>query len=214
MERRHRPKILLADDHTLIAQGCKSFMEHEFEVVGIVANGRALLSAARELNPDVVVLDIEMPELNGLDACEQLKRSMRTLKLVFLTVHTQPEICAEAFRRGASGYVLKHSAASELVIAVKEVLRGGSYITPLITKETVRSLLRTGNDRAEQKRITCRESEVLQLLVEGKSMKEVASVLDVRPGTVAFHKYKIMEKFGLRSNADLLRFAMERRMFS
>jgi DNA-binding NarL/FixJ family response regulator len=214
MERRHRPRLLLADDHTLIAEGCKSFLEPEFEVVAVVNDGRKLLAAAAELKPDVVILDIAMPQLNGLDAGEQLKHSHRSIKLVYLTMHLEPEVAAEAFRRGASAYVLKHSAAEELVTAVRAVLKGESYITPLMTKDTVNYLLRSGSAFSEEKRITRRQSEVLQLLAEGKSMKEIADILSLKPGTVAFHKYKIMESLGLRTNAELLRYALEHHLVS
>ena len=209
MELRHRPRLLLADDHTLIAEGCKSFLEPEFEVVAVVNDGRAMLKAALELKPDVVILDIAMPNLNGLDAGEQLRAALRNVKVVYLTMHIEPEVAAEAFRRGASAYILKSSAAEELTMAVRSVLRGESYLTPLITKDTVTFLLRSGFGGKPEKRITSRQSEVLQLLAEGKSMKEIADILQLKPGTVAFHKYKIMETLGLRTNADLLRYAIE-----
>lgn len=212
MEPRHRPRLLLADDHTLIAEGCKSFLEPEFEVVAVVNDGRAMLKAAQELRPDVVILDIAMPNLNGLDAGEQLRSALRNVKIVYLTMHIEPEVAAEAFRRGASAYILKSSAAEELTLAVRAVLRGESYLTPLMTKDTVTFLLRGGSSGNTEKRITSRQSEVLQLLAEGKSMKEIADILQLKPGTVAFHKYKIMETLGLRTNAELLRYAIEHHM--
>lgn len=212
MERHRRPRLLIADDHLLLAEGCKSFLEPEFEVVAVVPDGRALLKAAAELKPDVVILDIAMPNLNGLDAGEQLKHLMRSVKIVYLTMHLEPELAAEAFRRGASAYVIKHSAAEELVTAVRRVLRGESYITPLITKDTVEFLLRTGAQYKDEKQITKRQSEVLQLLVEGKSMKETASILDLKPGTVAYHKYRIMDRLGLKTNAELLQYAIKHHM--
>ncbi|MDT8069087.1 MAG: response regulator transcription factor [Terriglobia bacterium] len=202
----------MADDHTLIAEGCKSFLEPEFEVVAVVNDGRAMLKAATELKPDVVILDIAMPNLNGLDAGEQLRGALRNVKIIYLTMHIEPEVAAEAFRRGASAYVLKSSAAEELTLAVRSVLRGESYLTPLITKDTVTFLLRSGSSGMPEKRITSRQSEVLQLLAEGKSMKEIADILQLKPGTVAFHKYKIMETLGLRTNAELLRYAIEHHM--
>ncbi len=200
---------MIADDHLLLAEGCKSFLEPEFEVVAVVPDGRALLSAAAELKPDVVILDIAMPQLNGLDAGEQLKHLMRSVKIVYLTMHLEPEVAAEAFRRGASAYVIKHSAAEELVIAIRRVLKGESYITPLITKDTVEFLLRAGEQYKEEKHITKRQSEVLQLLVEGKSMKETASILNLQPGTVAYHKYRIMDRLGLKTNAELIQYAIK-----
>lgn len=209
MENRHCAKVLLADDHTLVAQACKALIEPEFEVIGIVNDGRALLKAVDEKKPDVVILDIAMPGLNGLDAGERIKQTHRSLKLIYLSFHTEPNICAEAFRRGASGYIVKHSAAEELVQAIRTVLRGGSYLTPLIVKDTVAFLLKSGDTLTSDNKITRRQREILQLLAEGKSMKEIASILDVKIGTVAFHKYKTMEALGLRTTADLLRYAIE-----
>ncbi len=211
---RQKPRLLLADDHTLIAQGCKSFLEPEFEVVAVVNDGRAMIEAAIKLRPEVVILDVEMPKLNGLDAGEQLKQKVRNVKLVYLTMHVEPDVAAEAFRRGASAYVLKSSAAEELVLAVRAALRGESYITPLMTKDTFAFLLQPDSQGSREKRITRRQSEVLQLLAEGKSMKEIADILQLKPGTVAFHKYKIMESLGLHTNAELLRYAIKHHMLS
>jgi DNA-binding NarL/FixJ family response regulator len=209
MEGRHRSRILIADDHTLVAEACKSVIEPEFEVVAIVNDGRALIESALELKPEVVILDIAMPTLNGLDAAEQLKQLIHSVKIIFLTFHSESHICAEALRRGASGYIVKHSAADELVRAIRAVLRGGSYITPLIVKDTVTFLLRTQDSSTPDEKVTGRQRQVLQLLAEGKSMKEIASLLNVRTGTVAFHKYKTMEALGLRTNAELLRYAIQ-----
>lgn len=209
MEHRHSARLLIADDHTLLAEACKSFLEPEFEVAGIVDNGRSLLRLACELKPDVVILDIAMPQLNGLEAGEQIKRLLPATKLVFLTMNMSPEVAAEAFRRGASGYVVKSSAAEELVRAIRRALRSESYLSPAITKETVDFLLRSGSSYSEEKRITPRQREVLQLLAEGQSMKEIASALNLKTGTVAFHKYKMMEVLGLKSNAELLHYAIK-----
>src|SRR5205809_342003 len=207
MEHRHRARLLIADDHTLLAEACKSLLEPEFEVVGIADNGRTLLRLACDLKPEVVVLDIAMPQLNGLDAGDQIKHLFPTTKLVYLTMNMSPDIAAEAFRRGASGYIVKTSAAEELARAIRRALKSESYLSPLITKETVEFLLRRGST-AEEKKITRRQSEILQLLAEGKSMKEVAGILNVKPGTVAFHKYRIMEILGLKTNAELLQYAI------
>ena len=214
MEHRHRARLLIADDHTLLAEACKSLLEPEFEVVGIVNNGRALLRLARELKPDVVVLDVAMPQLNGLDAGDQIRHLLPATKLVFLTMNMSPEVAAEAFRRGASGYIVKSSAAEELVRAIRRALRSESYMSSAITKETVDFLLRSGGSYTEEQRITPRQSEVLQLLAEGKSMKEVAGILNLKPGTVAFHKYKMMETLGLKSNAELLHYAIKHHLVS
>jgi DNA-binding NarL/FixJ family response regulator len=199
---------LIADDHTLLAEACKNLLEPEFEVVDIVDNGRALVRKVCELKPEVVILDIAMPQLNGLDAGDQIKRLLPKTKLVYLTMNMSPEVAAEAFRRGASAYIVKSSAAAELITAVRRALRSESYLSPLITKETVDFLLRSGHSYTAEKRLTRRQTEVLQLLVEGMSMKEVANVLNLKPGTVAFHKYRIMETLGLKTNAELLQYAI------
>jgi DNA-binding NarL/FixJ family response regulator len=209
MEHRHRARLLIADDHTLLAEACKSLLEPEFEVVGIADNGRTLLRLASELRPDLVVLDIAMPQLNGLEAGDQIRHLLPATKLVFMTMNMSPEVAAEAFRRGASGYVVKSCAAEELLRAIRRALKSESYLSPAITKETVDFLLRSGSSYAEEKQITRRQSEVLQLLAEGMSMKEIANVLNLKPGTVAFHKYKMMETLGLKSNAELLQYAIK-----
>ncbi|PYU18285.1 MAG: DNA-binding response regulator [Acidobacteria bacterium] len=214
MEQRHKARLLIADDHTLVAEACKRFLEPEFEVVSIVADGRTLLRMVTELKPDVAIVDIAMPQLNGLDAGEQVKRISPSLKLIYLTMNTEPDVAAEAFRRGASGYVVKSSAAEELVTAIRKALRSESYLSPMITKETVEFLLRSGQSYAEEKRITQRQSEVLQLLAEGMSMKGIASILNLKPGTVAFHKYRIMHNLGLKTNAELLQYAIKHHMIA
>jgi DNA-binding NarL/FixJ family response regulator len=214
MENRHRARILIADDHKLVAEACKGLLEPEFEVVAMVTDGRALLQAAAELRPDVVILDISMPQLNGLDAGEQIKQKHRSTKLIYLTMALGPDVAAEAFRRGASGYVLKQCNAEELTIAVRRVLRGESYLSPLITKDTVEFLLRSGASYQEEKHISGRQSEVLQLLAEGKSMKEIAYILQLKPGSVAFHKYRIMDVLGIKTSAGLIEYAIKHHMVS
>jgi DNA-binding NarL/FixJ family response regulator len=214
MENRHRARILIADDHVLVAEACKRLLEPEFEVVGMVADGRALLQAASDLRPDIVILDISMPQLNGLDAGEQVKQRSRATKLIYLTMIQGPDVAAEAFRRGASGYVLKHCSADELIVAVRRVLRGDSYLSPLITRDTVEFLLRSGAVYNEKKRISGRQSEVLQLLAEGKSMKEIAFILQLKPGTVAFHKYRIMDVLGIKTSAGLIEYAIKHHIVS
>lgn len=204
-------RLLLADDHRILAETCKHLLEPEFEVVGVVTDGRTLLQAASLLRPDIAVIDINMPHLNGLDAGEQIKSKHPHTRIVFLTMNASPEIAAEAFRRGASAYVLKQSAAEELVRALRNVLKGQSYLSPLIAGETVNFLL-TKKSRHEEPKTTKRQSEVLQLLAEGMSMKQVASILGMSPGTVAFHKYRMMEKLGLKTNAELLEYAIKRKM--
>jgi DNA-binding NarL/FixJ family response regulator len=205
-------RILIADDHLLLADACKSMLEPEFEVIGIVTDGRSLITQAVALRPDVIILDIYMPQLNGLDACGQIKQKMPATKLVFLTMSAAADTAAEAFRRGASGYVLKQSAGEELILACRNVVQGASYLSPLVAKETVTFLLNQGPKQSEESRITQRESEILQLLAEGNSMKQVASIVDIKPGTVAFHKYRMMEKLNIKSNAELLEYAIKHQM--
>ena len=208
-------RLLIADVISRPADACKNLLEPEFQVVGVETDGRALVRAATTLRPDVVTSpDISMPHLNGLDAGEQIKKKLRFVKLIFLTMNNSAEVAAEAFRRGASAYVLKQSAAEELLAAVRNVVRGESYLSPLIAKETVFYLLNRGKSLSDQPRITKRQSEILQLLAEGMSMKEVASVLELKPGTVAFHKYRMMETLGFKTNAELLEYAIKRNMTS
>jgi DNA-binding NarL/FixJ family response regulator len=213
MERQPRARLLIADDHTLVAEACKEVLEPEFQVVGIVTNGRELVQLATELKPNVAIIDIAMPQLNGLDAGEQLLHLLPSCKLVYLTMNMAPDVAADAFRRGASGYVVKSSAVEELVIAVRRALRSESYLSPSITKDTVDFLLRADPSVAE-KRLTRRQSEILQLLAEGMSMKEIANVLNLKPGTIAFHKYNLMQTLGLKTNAGLLQYAIKHHLVS
>jgi len=199
-----RPRILLADDHVLLLEAFRALLEPEFEVVGAVTDGRALLADCARLRPDVAVLDIAMPLLNGLDAGRQLKAEHRSIRLIYLTMNTDPELAGEALRLGASGYVLKTSAASELKQAIHEALRGRSYITPLIAGDVVGALAQPRPSGGE---LTVRQREVLQLLAEGRSMKEAAAILNVTPRTVAFHKYRMMEQLRVKSSAGLVQFA-------
>lgn len=206
----NRPRILIADDHILVADLCRKLLETEFEVIGIVNNGRAMVRAATELKPDVIVVSVAMPLLNGLDAGQQVKEVLPLVKLVFLTTNSQIELAAEAFRRGASGYLLlKTCTASEMVTAVREVLRGRSYMSQELCKEEVNWLrLKGSKPWDEGKRLTDRQREVLQLLAEGKAMKEVGDILNMTTRTVAFHKYRMMESLGARSNAELVHYAI------
>lgn len=212
MDRKPLAHLLLADDHQLLADACKSLLEPEFQVVGVVTDGRSLIKAAATLKPDIIILDIYMPHLNGLDAGEQIKHKMPSIKLVYLTMSMATDVAAETFRRGASAYVLKQSAGEELLLAVRKVAQGASYLSPLVARETVTFLLNNSEPFSEEKRITKRQSEILQLLAEGMSMKQVADVMDVKPGTVAFHKYRMMEMLHIKTNAELLEYAIKRRM--
>lgn len=204
-----RARILLADDHVLIAQALQHLLQAEFEVIGTVSDGRALLKAANELEPDVVVVDIGMPLLNGLDAGEQLKNVQPQIKVIILTQNREPRFAVEAFRRQASGYLLKDSAASELTTAIREVLQGRSYVSPAIAKAMIDETQAPHAGPVVARDLSGREREVLQLLAEGKSMKEVAAVLDISPRTVEFHKYRIMELLGVKTNAELVQQAIK-----
>ncbi len=209
-----RPRVLLADDHTLLLEAFKNLLEPDYTVVGAVSDGRALLAKAAELKPDVIVLDIAMPLLNGLDAARQLKKTMPAIKLIFLTMNEDPDLATEAFRIGASGYLLKTSAASELTKAINEALCGRSYVTPLITQGMVESFIGRSDEERGGPQLTPRQREVLQLLAEGYSMKEAAKILKVTSRTVAFHKYRMMEQLHLKTNADLIHFAIRKGMIS
>jgi len=205
---RTRPKILIADDHVLIAEACAKLLEPQYEVVGTVADGQALLREVVRIHPDLVLIDIAMPLLNGLDAAQQIKHKFPDVKIIFVTMIHDVDVIAEAFRRGASGYLPKTAAAAELLQAIREVLNGRSYLSPSAAG-TVRSLLRRSEEPAGKgAALTDRQREVLQLLAEGKLMKQVASVLNMKGRTVAFHKYRIMEKLNLHNTAELVRYAI------
>ena len=206
----NRSRILIADDHTLVAELCKKLLETEFDVVGTVSDGQALVRAAGELKPDVIVVDVAMPILNGLDAARQVREMLPAVKVIFLTMNPDIEIAAEAFRRGANGYLLKTCAAAEMVLAVRDVLRGKSYMSPALSKDTVNFL--RNQDRQlvnEDERLTERQREVLQLLAEGKVMKEVSTILHMSTRTVAYHKYRMMEVLGAKSTAELVKYAIK-----
>jgi DNA-binding NarL/FixJ family response regulator len=204
-----RVRILIADDHHLVAELCKRLLETEFDVVGVVSDGRALVRAAGELKPDVIVLDIAMPILNGLDAGRQVKEILPAVKLVYLTMNPDADVAAEAFTRGASGYLLKTCAAAEMVLAVRMVLRGKTYLSKSLSRDTI-DCLRWQHKKLvkEDERLTDRQLEVLQLLAEGKVMKEVGDILHMTTRTVAYHKYRMMEVLGVKSNAELVKYAV------
>lgn len=201
-----RTRIVVADDHRIVAEGLRSLLEPEFELVGIVADGRSLIEAHDRLLPDVVVADVGMPLLNGIQAMRKLIEAGSKAKFVFLTMHPDAAYAAEALESGASGYVLKHSAPDELVTAVRVALRGETFITPRIAAEVLSSM-RSGTAPV---RLTSRQSEVLQLLAEGRSAKEVAAALDLSARTVESHKYAIMEALGVKTSAELVREAVKR----
>ena len=208
------PRVLLADDHRLLRELLAQLLAPGCDVVGAVADGRALLAAARELRPDIVVLDIAMPLLNGLDAARQLRREMPDVKVIFLTVSEDPDLAAQAFRSGASGYLLKNSAASELFQAIQEVSQGRSYVTPLATRGLVENVLHPAEPGRKLTELSPRRREVLQLLAEGHTMKEIARILKITPRTVAFHKYGMMEELGIKSSAELVQYAVKQHLVS
>ncbi len=209
-----KARILLADDHTLVAEAIKKLLEPEFEVVAVVADGRSLIREASALKPDVALVDLNMPILNGFDASEQVKVAHPGIKIIVLTMNEDAEIAAETLRKWASGFLLKKSAGSELVKAVREVLRGGKYITPALQEELAELSARDPRSSEAARALTPRQREVLQLLAEGHTMKEAAAILNVAARTVAFHKYRIMQDFGLANNSDLLRFAIKQRVIN
>ncbi|HEU0178901.1 MAG TPA: response regulator transcription factor [Blastocatellia bacterium] len=205
-----KPRVLLADDHTIVAEGLRSLLEGEFEFVGTVGDGRALLDAAQKLKPDVIVADISMPLLNGLDAARHLKRAGATAKIIFLTMHAEAQFAAEAFRAGASGYLLKSSAGEELITAIHEVVKGRAYVTPLITRDVLSFLMGAAKGPEQPAvKLTPRQREVLQLIAEGRTMKEVASILNISARTVESHKYEMMEAIGVQTNAELVQYAIK-----
>jgi len=204
-----RARLIVADDHVLLLDAFKSLLKARFDVAGTFTDGHALVNGAAELKPDVIVLDIGMPKLSGLSAGERLKQILPTVKLVYLTMNLDADVAAEAFRLGASAYVVKSCATTELIEAIGLALVGRTYVTPLITQEDgPDKFFGQVNQNKSPNHLTLRQREVLQLLAEGRSMKEVAYILNVTPRTVAFHKYKMMELLHLRSSTDLLRFAL------
>jgi len=204
-----RPRVLLGDDHAMFSEGLRRILEPHFEVSGIVENGRDLLAAVEQLRPDVIVVDISMPLLNGIEVARRLQKTAHAPKVVFLTMHEDGTFATAAFRAGAAGYVLKRSAASEIVTAIQEAVRGRTYISPLIAGGVLGTLLEKREQPEKLKpQLTSRQREVLQLIAEGKSPKEIAAILNVSPRTVEFHKYRIMEAVGAKTIAELTRYAV------
>lgn len=207
-----RRRVLLADDHTLLLDAFEKLLESDYEVVGKVSDGRTMLSAAAELKPDIIVLDISMPILNGLEAARQLKKTMPWVKIIILTMLEDPDLATEAFHAGADGYLLKTSAANELPKAINEALCGRSYVTPFIAQGMEESFMHPTPMKRASGRLTPRQREVLQLLAEGRSMKKAAEILNVTPRTVAFHKYRMMDQLRIKNNAELIQFAFREKI--
>lgn len=211
----NKTRILLADDHRLVAEGLRSLLTPHFDVVGIVADGRELLEAAVTLAPDVVVLDISMPSLNGIEAVRRLRQAGSTAKVVFLTMHREVTYAVRALEAGASGFVLKHSAASELITAIHEALKGGTYITPQVATDVLDALrpgVRAGTARPGE--LTPRQREVLQLVSEGCSAKEIAAALHISRRTAEFHKARLREALSVESTAELVQYAIRNGLIS
>lgn len=204
-----RPRIFLADDHSLLLDAFSKLLEPKYEVVGTATDGRKMLAMVPKLKPDMVVMDIAMPKLNGFDAGEKLKKMLPDIKLIFLTVNEDPDMVTEAFRIGANGYLLKSSAASELFQAIDEVLNAGNYVTPKITQGMISAFIKNPGGKKAHGNLTIRQREVLQLLAEGNTMKQVASTLNITPRTVAFHKYQIMEDLDIKTNSELIKYAID-----
>src|SRR5882762_2007180 len=203
-----RPQILLADDHQMFSQGLRSLLEEDFELVGIVADGQALVEAARRLEPEVIVVDISMPVMNGFDAVRKLKKEGVTAKIIFLTMHADDRLLAEAFRCGGAGYVLKQSAGEELVSCIRQVLKGHKYVTPNFATERTKNPGRR-IDASQKLTLTPRQREVLQLVIEGCTMKEIATKLSISTRTAESHKYEMMEGLGVGSTAELVQYAIK-----
>ncbi len=207
-----RTRVLLADDHLMLVEALKKVLETDYDVVGSVGDGLALLNAAEKLRPDVVVLDIAMPLLNGLDAARQLRNNLPAAKLVFLTMNEDPYLVGEAFRSGASAYLLKQGAALELTVAISDVLKGKTYVTPCIAGGLANISLLDPETREHAPQPTARQRQVIQLLAEGRSMKEIADLLHITMRTVASHKYRVMEILQIKTSAELVRYAVKHRI--
>lgn len=202
-----KPRVLLADDHRMVAEGLKSLLVESFELVGIVEDGRELVKAARDFNPDVIIADISMPHLNGIDALAQLKKQNPQVRVVFLTMHRDPAYARRALQGGALGFVLKHSAPAELVLAMQAALRGRTFISPDLAAEVFH--FAQGREADPTSALTPRQREILQLLAEGQSAKRIATTLNLSARTVEDHKYRLMETLGVENSAELIRFAIK-----
>ena len=204
-------RVLLADDHAVVAQGLEALLKDSFDLVGVVHDGRALVEAAETLRPDVIVTDISMPLLNGLDAIPQIRARWPDAKVIILTMHRETQLAVDAFRAGASGYMLKVSSAEELITAIEQVAQGRAYVTTLLSKDLITLLLEAGR-RPQTGDLTARQREVLQLVAEGRTMKEVAAILNISPRTAESHKYEIMQALGVRTTAELVQIAIRLRL--
>jgi DNA-binding NarL/FixJ family response regulator len=208
----NKPRVLIADDHKIFAEGLKRLLKEDFDIVGVVADGRQLVAAAEKLKPDVIIVDISMPMLNGIDAVQQIKKVQPAIKAVFLTMHPDIAYAMRAFKEGASGYVLKSAAPDELITAIREGLKGKTYMTPMIAGKLIRAYESGSQNQIKIDtvlKLSSRQREVLQLLAEGHSAKEIASILNISAKTVEYHKYRMMDDLGAKTTADLIRFAVK-----
>ena len=204
-----RLRLLLADDHDIVIEGLRRVLDHpDFEIVGVVNDGRSLLRAVRDIQPEIIITDVTMPLLNGIDAVRQIRKNNRTVRIIFLTMHPDITFATEALAAGASGYVLKNSAGKELIAAIEEVMRGHVYVAKAIAEAVKHAdSSRSQNWRSPLDKLTSRQREVLQLLAEGLHVKDIAAKLHLSPRTIEFHKYRIMDELGLHSGAELARYA-------
>ena len=206
-----KPRVLIADDHTLVAEGIKKLLESEVELLGVVSDGRALLTKVEKLEPDLVLVDINLPLLNGIDAARQIRKVAPRVKIIFLTMHAEKDLVSEAFRLGASGYVLKQGAAPELQFAVQQVMKGYTYVSPTVAGDLIQGSLENHESNSQPKKsanLTARQREVLQLIAEGKTTKEIALTLNVSVKTVEFHKTKIMKELDIHSATEITKYAI------
>jgi DNA-binding NarL/FixJ family response regulator len=210
-----KPRVLLADDHTLVLDGYRKLLEGFCDIVGAAEDGRTLLKMAHQFQPDIVTLDISMPHLNGIDTARKLHKDLPATKIIFVTMHADQAYVNEAFKAGATGYLLKRSAGSELVQAIQAVMNGHNYVTPLIAKGLVQSAV-TGRAPSAKRGdpLTPRQREVLQLVAEGNTVKEIAAALDISPKTVEFHKTQLMDQLDLHTTAELTRYALTHGLIS
>jgi DNA-binding NarL/FixJ family response regulator len=204
-----RPRVLLADDHRMVSEGLKGLLAGEFELIGVVEDGRAMVAAAKRLHPDVIVSDITMPHLNGIDAMARLKKDNPDIKVVFLSMHQNAAYARRALKAGALGFVLKHSAPAELVMAMRAAMKGKTFISPALAGEVLQAVEKGQGTTELSESVTPRQREILQLLAAGQSAKEIAAVLAISARTVEFHKYQMMEAHGLHSSAELVHFAIK-----
>jgi DNA-binding NarL/FixJ family response regulator len=205
-----KPRLLIADDHKIFAEGLKRLLKEDFDIAGVVEDGRELVAAAEKLRPDLIVVDISMPMLNGIEAVRQIKKVHPAIKVVFLTMHPDVAYAVSAFKAGASGYVLKHSAPDELITAIREALKGRTYVTPLIAGKLLHSYQSGAHSETDTVlSLSSRQREVLQLLAEGRSAKEIAAILNISMKTVEYHKYRMMEDLSIKTTADLIRYAVK-----